>query len=90
MVDIGIWLGVCLLPFVILVTMTGLGVYIFKHRLIAVILMIGYVALQVYFFATWDLNPLHRMEFWACSLLMVYTLYLGWEMGRKEVVRQTI
>ena len=54
--SLGVWLGMNLLPFMALITMVDVGVCIYKHKLIAVVIKLVYVSSLVYIFIGWDLN----------------------------------
>lgn len=86
--DLGTWVFISLLPLLLLIAMVDLGIYIFKHRLITLIAYLGYVAVLAYFYIQAHLNPILEAPFWASSLFMVYTLYQGWEIGKKQIKRQ--
>lgn len=86
--SLGVWLGMSLLPFMALITMVDVGVCIYKHKLIAVVIMLVYVSSLVYLFNGWDLNPLKEASFWVCSCFMAFVLYLGWDVGKRQMQQQ--
>lgn len=83
--SLGVWLGMSLLPFMALITMVDVGVCIYKHKLIAVVIMLTYVSSLAYLFIGWDLNPLKEASFWGCSCFMAFVLYLGWDVGKRQM-----
>lgn len=83
-----VWLGMSLLPFMALITMVDVGVCIYKHKLIAVVIMLVYVSSLAYLIIGWDLNPLKEASFWACSCFMAFVLYLGWDVGKRQMQQQ--
>jgi len=86
--SLGVWLGMSLLPFMALITMVDVGVCIYKHKLIAVVIMLAYVSSLAYLFIGWDLNPLKEASFWVCSCFMAFVLYLGWDVGKRQMQQQ--
>ena len=86
--SLGVWLGMSLLPFMALITMVDVGVCIYKHKLIAVVIMLVYVSSLIYLFIGWDLNPLKESSFWVCSCFMAFVLYLGWDVGKRQMQQQ--
>lgn len=83
--SLGVWLGMSLLPFMALITMVDVGVCIYKHKLIAVVIMLVYVSSLAYLFIGWGLNPLKEASFWGCSWVMAFVLYLGWDVGKRQM-----
>ena len=83
--SVGVWLGMSLLPFMALITMVDVGVCIYKHKLIAVVIMLVYVSSLAYLFIGWGLNPLKEASFWGCSCFMAFVLYLGWDVGKRQM-----
>lgn len=86
--SVGIWVGMSLLPFLVLIAMADLGVYIFKHRLIAVIIMVAYASSLGYLYLSWGENPLNEALYWCCIGFMAFTLYLGWDVGKRQIQKK--
>lgn len=85
MCDLNTFVFISLLPLLLLIAMVDLGIYIFKHRLITLMAYLSYVAVLAYYYMQTNLNPIIEASFWASSLFMVFTLYQGWEIGKKQV-----
>lgn len=47
--------------------------------------MLAYVSSLAYLFIGWDLNPLKEASFWGCSCFMAFVLYLGWDVGKRQM-----
>ena len=86
--SMGVWMAMSLLPFMVLISMVELGVHIYKHSLIAVVIMLSYVSSMVYLLISWNLNPLKEALFWGSSCLMAFILYLGWDVGRSQMQKK--